>query len=111
MPTRTTTLACRTLQGQLTPDEQAICDTRFGRSAFNARQIAGTGHPNRDARFAEEGAAALAAYEQRKLPLKPNSRSEACPVEPGPSDRCGVAIQVRIWSSRDGWLPDLPGRH
>jgi hypothetical protein len=110
-PPRTSALACRSLSRTLTVEEQAICDDRFARAASGAGRVTGTGNAARDARFAAEGAAALQTYEQRRLGLKPNSRANPCPGSPNPSDPCAVSIQGRIWSDRDGWFPDLPGRH
>ncbi|WP_332677454.1 hypothetical protein, partial [Brevundimonas sp.] len=46
----------------LSAAERAICDDRFGRRAAAARPIEGTGNPERDARFAREGARRLAEY-------------------------------------------------
>ena len=53
----------------LTAAERAICDDRFGQRAGVAAPIEGTGNPGRDARFAREGARALAEYEARRRPL------------------------------------------
>lgn len=53
----------------LTAAERAICDDRFGERAAAAAPIEGTGNPERDARFAREGARALAEYEARRRPL------------------------------------------
>lgn len=53
----------------LTDAERAICDDRFGERAAAAPPIEGTGNPDRDARFAREGARALAEYEARRRPL------------------------------------------
>lgn len=53
----------------LTVAERAICDERFGERAAAAAPIEGTNNPERDARFAREGARALAEYEARRRPL------------------------------------------
>lgn len=53
----------------LTQAERAICEDRFGERAAAAAPIEGTGNPERDARFAREGARALAEYEARRRPL------------------------------------------
>lgn len=53
----------------LTEAERAICEDRFGERAETAAPIEGTGNPERDARFAREGARALAEYEARRRPL------------------------------------------
>lgn len=54
----------------LTPAERAICDDRLGERAAAAPPISGTGNPERDGRFAREGARALAEYEERRRPLR-----------------------------------------
>ncbi|HYC66737.1 hypothetical protein [Brevundimonas sp.] len=53
----------------LTPAERALCDDRLGERAAAAPPISGTGNPERDGRFAREGARALAQYEARRRPL------------------------------------------
>lgn len=106
---RNSALGCRL--GGLSPEEQERCDRRLAEAAGRAAPIQGTGQPDRDARFAAQGADALARYEDKRRNLKPYSRAEACPGSPNPSDPCAFAIQGRIWSSRDGWLPDLPRPH
>lgn len=60
---------CSLPPGRLTPAERATCDARFGAVALGATPIRGTGNPERDARFAAEGARALAAYEGLRRPL------------------------------------------
>ncbi|HZV84985.1 MAG TPA: hypothetical protein VFF48_08375 [Brevundimonas sp.] len=53
----------------LSAAERAICDDRFGRRAAAAPPLAGTGNPERDARFAQEGARRLADYDRRRRSL------------------------------------------
>ena len=53
----------------LSARERVDCDERFGEAAARAAPIEGTGHPERDARFAREGAQALARYDARRRPL------------------------------------------
>lgn len=53
----------------LSREERAVCEDRFGERAAAAPPIEGTGNPERDARFAREGAQALAQYEARRRPL------------------------------------------
>jgi len=53
----------------LSEAERAICLDRFGERAAAAPPIEGTGDPERDGRFAREGARALAEYEARRRPL------------------------------------------
>ena len=65
---RTSTVGCAAA-AVLSPAERAICDERFGRRAAAAAPIAGTGNPERDARFAREGAQRLAEYEALRRPL------------------------------------------
>lgn len=65
---RTGTVGCAS-PNLLTPEERAVCDDRFGQRAAAAAPIEGTGNPERDARFAREGARALAEYEARRRPL------------------------------------------
>jgi hypothetical protein len=59
---------CSLAPGRLTPAERSACDARFGAAALGAAPIRGTGDPARDARFAAEGARALAAYESLRRP-------------------------------------------
>lgn len=106
---RNSALGCRL--GGLSPREQERCDRRMAEAAARAAPVQGTGRPSRDARSAAQGAEAFARYEDKRRGLRPYSRAEACPGSPYPSDPCAVAIQGRIWSSRDGWLPDLPRPH
>lgn len=55
------------VRDQLTRAEQAVCDERA--AARVGPTITGTGDPERDSRFAAEGARALARYEARRRPL------------------------------------------
>ena len=107
---RVGTFRCRAGPERLTPVEQAECDQVFADAAARSGPIAGTGNPARDAQFAALGNQALADYDRRRAPLKPNSRANPCPESPNPGDPCAFTIKGRLWSSRDGWLPDLPGR-
>ena len=93
---RTSTLACRTLAGTLTFEEQTICDERFGRAAAGARVIAGTNNPRRDARFAAEGQAELDAYEALRAPLKPPTPCEGADM----MGRCPFVIQIPLFSRK-----------
>jgi len=73
----------------LSAAERAICDDRFGQRAGAAPPVAGTGNPERDARFAREGAQRLADYDRRRLPLS---------GRPGVilSDDCGGSNQSNL---------------
>lgn len=106
---RRSSAGCRTLAGRLDPAEQARCDQIFAEAAARGSSITGTNDPVRDARFAALGDQALADYDRRRAPLKANSRANPCPESPNPGDPCAFAIKGRLWSSRDGVLPDLPG--
>jgi hypothetical protein len=102
-------LGCRLGRSEATEPDR--CAGAFAEATAGARPIAGTGDSARDARMAADSAAALANYERRRAPLKPYSRAEPCPGGADLMGRCPpISIQGRIWSSRDGWLPDLPGR-
>ena len=59
---------CNLPPGRLTEAERTACDARFGAAALGAAPIRGTGDPRRDARFAAEGAQALASYESLRRP-------------------------------------------
>ncbi|CAN7426372.1 hypothetical protein LJR202_001020 [Brevundimonas sp. LjRoot202] len=65
---RTSPVGCAS-SGLLTAAERAVCDDRLGERAAAAAPIEGSGNPERDARFAREGARALAEYEARRRPL------------------------------------------
>ena len=68
---RTSPVGCRSPE-MLTRAERVICDERFNERAAEAaarRPITGTGDPDRDTRFAREGAAALRRYEAKRRPL------------------------------------------
>lgn len=66
---RTSPIGCDMRDGRMTAAEQQLCDERFNARAGVARPITGTDNPERDARFAREGAQALAQYERRRRPL------------------------------------------
>ena len=65
---------CRIMDGRLNPTEQAICDEDFNAAAAAARPVGPRtltpGEARREARFAQEGAAALARYDARRAPLR-----------------------------------------
>lgn len=64
---RTSPIGCANAR-RLTAVEQAVCAERLGVAAARAGPITGSGNAARDARFAREGAEALAAYESRRRP-------------------------------------------
>jgi type IV secretory pathway VirB10-like protein len=64
---RTSPIGCANAR-RLNAVEQAVCAERLGEAADRAAPITGSGNAARDARFAREGAAALAAYESRRRP-------------------------------------------
>lgn len=99
-------LSCDTPQ-RLSRDARRRCDERWaGRE--NARTIVGTGNAERDATFARHGARRLAAWEaQRAMPAPGDPPCE----RPNPVAGCeGVNVQVELFSSRDGFLPNLRKR-
>lgn len=105
---RNSALGCRL--GRSNMGDQEDCERAVALTTANASSIMGTGDAARDARMAADSADALANYERRRATLKPYSRAEPCAEGPSPSDPCIFAVRGRIWSNRDGWLPDLPGR-
>jgi len=66
---RNSGVGCRLRRETLTAAERAACDEAFGTAAARAAPITGSGDARRDARFAAEGARALAQYEARRAPL------------------------------------------
>jgi hypothetical protein len=91
----------------LSPEARRRCDERWtGRETVRA--IAGTGNAERDAMFARHGARRLAAWEnQRAMPTRGDPPCE----RPNPVSGCeGANIQVELFSSRDGFLPNLRKR-
>ena len=75
----------------LSAAERAVCDDRFGARAAAAAPIEGTGNPERDARFAREGARALANYEARRRPLAGGTGNVGVQEVPGSNFGMGVA--------------------
>ena len=73
----------------LTDAERAICDDRFGARAA-ARPIEGTGDPERDARFAREGARAMQEYEARRRPL--SGGVGVVGPQDGPGSNFGIGV-------------------
>ncbi|HWQ87540.1 hypothetical protein, partial [Brevundimonas sp.] len=87
---RTSTLGCASPE-ILSAAEQMVCRDRFGQRAAAARPIEGTGNPERDARFAREGARRLAEYEARRRPLAGGSGNVGPQDGPGSNFGMGVA--------------------
>lgn len=98
---------CGALPG-LTAEERRACQDRRARLAEGAAPIAGSGDAGRDAAFARQGARRLQAWEtQRAEPPRGDPPCES----PHPVAGCeGVNVQVEIFSSRDGLLPNLRKR-
>lgn len=69
---RTGAGGCRTMDGRLSAAEQALCDDRFNEAAGRAGPLGprtlNASEARREAGFARDGAAALAAYESRRAP-------------------------------------------
>lgn len=94
-------------QHRLSPDARRRCEDRWaGAEAVPA--IRGTGDAERDAAFARQGARRLAAWEaQRADPSRVNRSCE----DPNPVAGCAdVNIRIELFSSRDGFLPNLRKR-
>lgn len=87
---RTSTVGCAA-GAVLSAAERTICDDRFGQRAATARPIEGTGNPERDARFAREGARRLAQYEARRRPLAGGTGVVGPQDGPGSNFGMGVA--------------------
>lgn len=88
--------------------EREACRDRFARRIEGVPQIVGTGDAGRDALFARQGARRLVAWEARRG--SPSSGDPPCET-PHPVAGCqGVNIQVDLFSSRDGFLPNLRKR-
>ncbi len=70
---RTGAAGCRTMDGRLSPGEQALCDERFNEAAGRAPPLGprtlNASEARREAQFARDGARALAGYEARRRPL------------------------------------------
>jgi hypothetical protein len=91
---------CRMMFDQLSAAEQAQCDARFNAAAGRAAPLRGTGDPERDARFAAEGARELRRYEQRRRPLTGGVGVI------GPADCPGSNLGMGCAGAH---LPDVPG--
>ena len=87
---------CRGRLDLLTAQQQAACDDQFAQTAARATRIAGTGNPERDARFAAEGDAALDAYVRRRAPLNPDSRARPCPHDYDLRGQCDVWVTYTL---------------
>lgn len=95
------------LPHRLSRDARRRCEERWiGAEAVPA--IPGTGDAERDAAFARQGARRLAAWEaQRAEPSRVNRSCE----NPNPVAGCAdVDIRIDLFSSRDGFLPNLRKR-
>jgi hypothetical protein len=97
---RNSMIGCDAGRARLTPEDRAACGERFGERAARATPIQGTGDPDRDARFAREGARALAQYEGRRQPL-----SGSVGVV-GPADCVGSNLGTGCAGAH---LPSVPG--
>lgn len=91
---------CRNMREQLTAAERALCDGRFNEAAGRAAPLRGTGNPDRDARFAAEGAREMRRYEQRRRPLTGGVGVV------GPADCPGSNLGMGCAGAH---LPDVPG--
>ena len=93
---------------RLSVEARRYCEDRARRFAGATRPIAGSGDAERDAVFARHGARRLAAWEAQRA--EPPRGDPACET-PHPVAGCeGVNIEVDLFSSRDGLLPNLRKR-
>ncbi|WP_313011672.1 hypothetical protein [Brevundimonas sp.] len=92
---------------RLSSDARRRCEDRWA-GAEAVAVIRGTGDAERDAAFARQGARRLAAWEaQRAEPSRVNRSCE----NPNPVAGCAdVDIRIELFSSRDGFLPNLRKR-
>ena len=96
------------LGGELDPEERRACQERRAALARDATPINGSGDAARDAVFARQGARRLDAWERRRA--QPSPGDPPCET-PHPVAGCeGVNIQVDLFSTRDGFLPNLRKR-
>lgn len=103
---RLSSLSCNAPH-RLAPDDRRRCEERWN-GGEAALVIRGTGNVERDAAFARQGARRLAAWEAQRA--DPPRGDPQC-VTPHPMAGCeGVNIQVDLFSSRDGFLPNLRKR-
>ncbi|MFN5082292.1 MAG: hypothetical protein ACK5DK_05670, partial [Brevundimonas sp.] len=98
---RNSGVGCRLRRETLTAAERAACDEAVGQAAARAAPITGSGDARRDARFAAEGAAALAQYEARRAPL-----SGGVGVSGASADCVGSNLRGTCAGAH---LPDVPG--
>jgi hypothetical protein len=87
----------------LSRDDRALCETRFGEQSADASPVSGTGSPERDARFARQGARELAGYDERR---EVRASERATCAKSGPVGDCGVEVTVDLFSSIHGFLPN-----
>ena len=92
---------------RLSLDARRVCEDRWA-DAEAVPVIRGTGDAERDAAFARQGARRLAEWEaQRADP----SRVKGSCEDPNPVAGCpDVNIRIDLFSSRDGFLPNLRKR-
>lgn len=92
---------------RLSPDARRRCEDRWA-GAEAVAVMRDRGDAERDAAFARQGARRLAAWEaQRAEPSRVNRSCE----DPNPVAGCAdVNIRIELFSSRDGFLPNLRKR-
>jgi hypothetical protein len=99
---RTRGVGCASPQ-LLSREDRALCEDRFGDQSAEAAPVSGTGSPERDARFARQGARELAGYAERRE-TRASQRAEC--EKSGPVADCGVEVSVGLFSSIHGFLPN-----
>ena len=99
---RTRSAGCASPQ-LLSREDRALCEDRFGDQSAQAAPISGTGSPERDARFARQGARELAGYAERRE-VRASQRAEC--AKSGPVADCEVEVSVGLFSSIHGFLPN-----
>nr|WP_316629502.1 hypothetical protein [uncultured Brevundimonas sp.] len=92
---------------RLSLDARRRCENRWA-DAEAVRVIRGTGDAERDAAFARQGARRLAEWEAQRA--DPSRVKRSC-EDPNPVAGCAdVNIRIDLFSSRDGFLPNLRKR-
>lgn len=92
----------------LSVEARRYCDSRRLRLAQAAPSIAGSGDHERDAVLARQGARRLAAWEAQRA--EPPRGDPPCET-PNPMSGCeGVNVSIKLFSTRDGLLPNLRKR-
>jgi len=123
---RTSAAGCRTMEGQLTHAEQALCDQRLGEAGARAGspgpRTLTPAEARRESQFIRDGAAAIARYEAKRAPLGSgvgitgpadcvgsNFGTGCAGAHLDPAIRQGATTNLRQGGNRTGGLRPIPG--